>query len=87
MHQDLYFTKLINLLVGNLPKNHEFENLNEINVFGSKGVGNTRLVQEVAMYLRYRYFYASGIYKIDLSNFKDFLLVILLSVILLVFLL
>ena len=35
-------------------------------MYGKKGVGKTRLVEEAAKYLGYRYLYNEGIYKIDL---------------------
>lgn len=40
----------------------------DINLYGDKGVGKTRLVQEVAMHLRFRLYFSSGIFRIDLSQ-------------------
>ena len=40
---------------------------NAINVYGDCGAGKTRLVEEAAKYLGYRYLYTEGIYKIDLK--------------------
>ena len=45
--------------------------MNQINVYGSKGVGKTRLVAEVSDYLRYRYYFGAGFYTIDLSKVRD----------------
>lgn len=44
----------------------------DINLYGDKGIGKTRLVQEVAMHLRFRLYFSSGIYRIDLSEQSDF---------------
>ena len=42
-----------------------------VNVYGNKGAGKTRFVEEAAKYLSYRYLYREGIYKIDLSKGFD----------------
>ena len=42
-----------------------------MNVFGIKGVGKTKTVNEVMRYLRFRHFYTNGIFYIDLSQIKD----------------
>jgi nucleoside-triphosphatase THEP1 len=40
-------------------------------VFGERGVGKTRLVIQVAEYLRYRYMFRAGVHYFDLSKMKN----------------
>ena len=45
----------------------------DINLYGDKGIGKTRLVQEVAIHaFQFRLYFSSGIYRIDLSEQNDF---------------
>jgi hypothetical protein len=44
----------------------------EINVYGQKGVGKSRIVEEAAEFLRQRNYFDQGIFKIDLLNVTDF---------------
>lgn len=39
-----------------------------MNLWGSKGVGKTRLITQVAYYLRYRFKFGEGILYIDLND-------------------
>lgn len=41
-----------------------------LNIWGTKGVGKTRLVTQAAHYLRYRYMFGEGILYIDLNDNK-----------------
>jgi hypothetical protein len=47
--------------------NDDFQNT-EINLFGQRGAGKTRLVQQVVQYLRNRCKFGRGIYMFDLAS-------------------
>mmetsp|Transcript_37144 Transcript_37144/g.57009 ORF Transcript_37144/g.57009 Transcript_37144/m.57009 type:complete len:197 (-) Transcript_37144:2361-2951(-) len=77
------FLQLTNLLIeektsrldsplGSKTGDEAFGIINDINIFGTRGSGKTRLVQEVAHYLRFRQMFGAGIFSIDLSKVSDF---------------
>jgi len=39
-----------------------------VNLYGSQGIGKTRLVHEVARYIKMRNIFNGGIYYIDFNN-------------------
>lgn len=47
------------------------KNIHHVNVFGEKGSGKTRIVMEVVRYMRYRYHYQQGIYRINLDGISE----------------
>ena len=65
MTQDLYpFKRLIDFIFANSIETN-------INVYGKVGIGKSRLVFEVASYLKYRYHFSQGVYMLDLNNIHD----------------
>ena len=41
-------------------------------MFGNKGSGKSRLVMEVAKFLKYRFMFGSGIFHVDLKELNNF---------------
>ena len=70
MRKNSKFEKIVDMLLK--AKNEDQQTGVKINVYGNKGVGKTRVVQEVTEYLRYRFKYQNGIFKIDLSKINCF---------------
>ena len=52
-------------------RNDENQITKFLNIYGPKGVGKTRLVAQVAEYLRFRYMFGEGTIYIDLANSKN----------------
>lgn len=65
------FLKLANLLTKSYEPNKAKVSI--INVFGREGRGRSKLVSEVAAYLRYRYYFPKGVFFIDMETSKSFI--------------